>query len=187
MPDASRAAGVCSALLSGERGNQFRDELVADYARVREQHANRKQAPLVTLAAARANRTPLDWDAYTPPTPKFIGRHQFKQYDLAEIAACIDWGPFFQTWDLAGPYPKILTDDVVGEAATKVFADGQAMLKRVVEGRWLSANGVMGFWPANTVDDDTNRKASIEFGAVELMVDAIRMATSERPGLYQRG
>ena len=106
---------------------------------------------------------------------------------LAEIAACIDWGPFFQTWDLAGPYPKILTDEVVGEAATKVFADGQAMLKRVVEGRWLSANGVMGFWPANTVDDDTNRKASIEFGAVELMVGAIRMATSERPGLYQRG
>ena len=155
VPDASRAVGVCSDLLSDDRGDQYRDELVADYARVRELHANRKQVPLVTLEAARANRTPLDWDAWTPLAPKFIGRRQFKQYDLAEIAACIDWGPFFQTWDLAGPYPKILVDEVVGEAATKVFADGQAMLKRVVEGRWLTANGVMGFWPANTVDDDT--------------------------------
>jgi 5-methyltetrahydrofolate--homocysteine methyltransferase len=155
VPDASRAVGVCADLLSDDRGTQFRQELDADYARVREQHANRKQVPLVTLAAARANKTPVDWAAYTPPAPKFIGRRLFKQYDLAEIAACIDWGPFFQTWDLAGPYPKILTDEVVGDAATKVFADGQAMLKRVVEGRWLTANGVMGFWPANTVDDDT--------------------------------
>ena len=140
VPDASRAVGVCADLLSEDKGDRFRDELVADYARVREQHAN---------------RTPLDWAAYTPPAPRFIGRRMFKQYDLAEIAACIDWGPFFQTWDLAGPYPKILTDEIVGEAATKVLADGQAMLKRVVEGRWLSANGVMGFWPANTADDDT--------------------------------
>jgi 5-methyltetrahydrofolate--homocysteine methyltransferase len=155
VPDASRAVGVCSELLSQERGDAFRDELVADYARVREQHANRKQVPLVPIAQARANRAPLDWSAYTPPAPKFIGRRVFRQYDLAELAACIDWGPFFQTWDLAGPYPKILTDEIVGEAATKVFADGQAMLKRVVEGRWLTANGVMGFWPANTVDDDT--------------------------------
>jgi 5-methyltetrahydrofolate--homocysteine methyltransferase len=155
VPDASRAVGVCADLLSEEKGSQFRSELEADYARVREQHANRKQVPLVTIATARANRTPVDWAAFTPQAPKFIGRRVFKQYDLAELAACIDWGPFFQTWDLAGPYPKILTDEVVGEAATKVFADGQAMLKRIVEGRWLTANGVMGFWPANTVDDDT--------------------------------
>jgi 5-methyltetrahydrofolate--homocysteine methyltransferase len=87
VPDASRAVGVCSDLLSDERAAQYRDELVADYARVREQHANRKQVPLVTLAAARANKTPLDWAAYTPPAPKFIGRRMFKQYDLAEIAA----------------------------------------------------------------------------------------------------
>src|SRR5262249_54155853 len=138
-----------------ERAAKFRTELEADYARVRELHANRKQVPLVTIAAARANRTPLDWAAWTPPAPKIIGRRVFRQYDLAEIAACIDWGPFFQTWDLAGGYPRILQDELVGEAARKVFEDGQAMLRRIVEGRWLTANGVMGLWPANTVDDDT--------------------------------
>ena len=181
VPDASRAVGVCSDLLSDDRGPQFRDDLVADYARVREQHANRKQVPLVSLAAARANRTPLDWAAYTPPAPRFIGRRMFRQYDLAEIAACIDWGPFFQTWDLAGPYPKILTDDVVGEAATKVFADGQAMLKRVVEGRWLSANGVMGFWPANSVDDDTIEIYTDESRTEVLLKWAPLRMQTERP------
>ncbi len=181
VPDASRAVGVCADLLSDEKGPQFRDELVADYARVREQHANRKQVPLVTLAAARANRTPLDWAAYTPPAPKFIGRRLFKQYDLAEIAACIDWGPFFQTWDLAGPYPKILADEVVGDAATKVFADGQAMLKRVVDGRWLAANGVMGFWPANTVDDDTIEVYTDESRSEVLLKWAPLRMQTERP------
>jgi len=181
VPDASRAVGVCSDLLSEEKGTLFREELVADYARVRELHANRKQVPLVPLAAARANRTPLDWDAYTPPAPRFIGRRLFKQYDLAEIAACIDWGPFFQTWDLAGPYPKILTDEVVGEAATKVFADGQAMLKRVIDGRWLSANGVMGFWPANTVDDDTIEIYTDESRSQVLLKWAPLRMQTERP------
>jgi 5-methyltetrahydrofolate--homocysteine methyltransferase len=181
VPDASRAVGVCSELLSDERGTQYRDELVADYARVRELHANRKQVPLVTLEAARANRTPLDWAAYTPPAPKFIGRRQFRQYDLAEIAACIDWGPFFQTWDLAGPYPKILADEVVGDAATKVFADGLAMLKRVVDGRWLVANGVMGFWPANTVDDDTIEVYTDESRTEVLLKWAPLRMQTERP------
>jgi 5-methyltetrahydrofolate--homocysteine methyltransferase len=181
VPDASRAVGVCADLLSDEKGTQFRQDLVADYARVREQHANRKQVPLVTLAAARANRTPLDWVGYTPLAPKFIGRRMFKQYDLAEIAACIDWGPFFQTWDLAGPYPKILTDGVVGEAATKVFADGQAVLKRVIDGRWLSANGVMGFWPANTVDDDTIEIYTDESRSEVLLKWAPLRMQTERP------
>jgi 5-methyltetrahydrofolate--homocysteine methyltransferase len=181
VPDASRAVGVCSDLLSEERGSQFREELEADYARVREQHANRKQVPLVTLAAARANKTPLDWDAYAPPAPKFIGRRLFKSYDLAEIAACIDWGPFFQTWDLAGGYPRILDDEIVGEAARKVFADGQAMLRRIVDGRWLSANGAVGFWPANTVDDDTIEVYADESRTeVLLRWSPLRMQT-ERP------
>ncbi|HEX7686829.1 MAG TPA: methionine synthase [Burkholderiaceae bacterium] len=181
VPDASRSVGVCSDLLSQERSDKFLEELEADYARVREQHANRKQVPLVTLEAARANRTPLDWDAYTPPAPKFIGRRLFKAYDLAEIAACIDWGPFFQTWDLAGPYPKILDDEIVGEAARKVFADGQAMLRRIVEGRWLTANGVFGFWPANTVGDDTIEIYTDESRSeVLLRWSPLRMQT-ERP------
>ena len=155
VPDASRAVGVCSDLLSEERAPQYIAELKADYDRVREQHANKKATPMVTLAEARANKTPLDWTTYTPPAPKFLGRREFRNQDLAELAACIDWAPFFQTWDLAGKYPDILTDEVVGEQATRVLADGRRMLQRLIDGRWLQASGVMGFWPANTVDDDT--------------------------------
>ena len=155
VPDASRAVGVCSDLLSEERAPQYIAELKADYDRVREQHANKKATPMVTLAEARANKTPLDWATYTPPAPKFLGRREFRNQDLAELAACIDWAPFFQTWDLAGKYPDILTDEVVGEQATRVMADGRQMLQRLIDGRWLQASGVMGFWPANTVDDDT--------------------------------
>jgi 5-methyltetrahydrofolate--homocysteine methyltransferase len=153
VPDASRAVGVCSELLSDERSGAYLAELRADYERVRTLHAGRKVTPLVPLAAARANKTPIDWSA-PPAAPRFIGRRVFRQYDLAELAACIDWGPFFQTWDLSGPYPAILQDAVVGDAARKVLADGQAMLKKIVEGRWLQAHGVMGLYPANTVNDD---------------------------------
>ena len=154
VPDASRSVGVCSELLSDEKAAAFISDLKSDYERVRVQHANKKATPLVTLAAARANKTPIDWSAYTPPKPKFTGRRVFRNQDLAEIAACIDWAPFFQTWDLAGAYPAILTDDIVGESARRVLSDGQRMLKRLIEGRWLTANGVIGLYPANTVNDD---------------------------------
>ncbi len=153
VPDASRAVGVCSDLLSDERSGAYISELAADYERVRTLHASKKATPLVSLAQARANKTPVDWQA-APPKPRFIGRREFRNYDLAELARCIDWAPFFQTWDLAGPYPAILQDEVVGDAARKVFADAQAMLKKLVEGRWLQANGVIALLPANTVDDD---------------------------------
>ena len=155
VPDASRAVGVCSDLLSDDRAAKYIADLKTDYERVRQQHANRKLTPLVTLAEARANKAVVDWAGYTPPKPKFIGRRLFEHYDLADLAACIDWGPFFQTWDLAGRFPEILRDEVVGAEAQKVYDDAQKLLKRVIDGRWLQAHGVMGFWPANTVDDDT--------------------------------
>ena len=154
VPDASRSVGVCSDLLSHERAAAFVAELEADYVRVRAHHAAKKATPLVSLAEARANKTPIDWGAYTPPAPKFIGRRLLRNQDLAEIAEVIDWGPFFQTWELAGPYPAILTDEIVGESARRLFSDGKRMLRRIVEGRWLRANGVVGFWPAATVGDD---------------------------------
>jgi len=153
VPDASRSVGVAQNLL-GEAKPAYLAELQADYDKVRTQHANKKQTPLWPLAKARANKTPLDWDAYTPVVPKFLGRRVFKHFDLGELAQYIDWGPFFQTWDLAGPYPAILDDEVVGEQARKVFADAQAMLKKIVDGRWLTANAVVGLYPANTVNDD---------------------------------
>ena len=155
VPDASRAVGVCADLLSDERAAKFIADLETDYDRVRALHASKKATPLVTLAAARANKSAVDWAGYTPPAPKFIGRRVFKNYDLAELAACIDWAPFFQTWDLAGKFPEILRDDVVGAEAVRVFSDGKRLLQRAIEGRWLQANGVISLLPANTVDDDT--------------------------------
>ncbi|WP_157634522.1 methionine synthase [Variovorax sp. Root318D1] len=153
VPDASRSVSVAQSLLS-EQATAYIDEINADYEKVRTQHANKKQVPMWPLAKARANKTPIDWSGYTPPAPKFIGRRVFKNFDLTELAKYIDWGPFFQTWDLAGPFPAILKDEIVGTEAVRVYADGQRMLKRLIEGRWLSASGIVGFWPANTVNDD---------------------------------
>jgi 5-methyltetrahydrofolate--homocysteine methyltransferase len=155
VPDASRSVGVCSDLISDERSAACIAELNADYERVRQLHAGKQATPLVTLAAARANKAVIDWATFEATQPKFIGRREFRNFDLAELATCIDWGPFFQTWDLAGRYPAILQDPVVGVEATKVFKDAQALLQRAIDGRWLQANGVVGLWPANTVDDDT--------------------------------
>lgn len=153
VPDASRSVGVATSLMS-DQAQTYLDELAQEYEDVRRRHANRKATPLMPLAEARASRPQIDWEHYTPPRPKFIGRRTFKSYDLAEIARYIDWGPFFMTWSLFGAYPAILDDKVVGEQARKVFAEGQAMLKRIVEGRWLTANGVVGFYPANRVNDE---------------------------------
>jgi 5-methyltetrahydrofolate--homocysteine methyltransferase len=153
VPDASRSVSVAQGLLS-EQAAKYIAEVEADYEKVRHQHANKKQIPLWPLPKARANKTPIAWTGYTPPVPKFLGRRVFRNFDLAELAKYIDWGPFFQTWDLAGPFPAILKDEVVGTEAVRVYADGQRLLKRLIEGRWLAASGVMGFWPANSVNDD---------------------------------
>jgi 5-methyltetrahydrofolate--homocysteine methyltransferase len=153
VPDASRSVSVAQGLLS-EQAAKYIAELNADYAKVREQHANKKQTPLVKLHEARANAAVVEWDTYKPTKPKFIGKRVFKNFDLAELEPFIDWAPFFQTWDLAGPFPAILEDDVVGDEAKKVFADGQAMLKKIIEGRWLTANAVVGLYPAQRVADD---------------------------------
>jgi 5-methyltetrahydrofolate--homocysteine methyltransferase len=155
VPDASRSVAVMQSLLTPESRDAYIDEVQADYEKARTQHANKKGTPLLTLAEARANKAKLSFDADNAPVkPKFIGRRVFKNIDLSLIAQYIDWGPFFQTWDLAGPYPAILTDKVVGEAATKVFAEAQAMLKKIIDGRWLSASGAIALMPANSVNDD---------------------------------
>jgi 5-methyltetrahydrofolate--homocysteine methyltransferase len=155
VPDASRSVSVAQSLLTPEHRDQYLEEIAADYQRIREQHANKKATPMVSLAVARANKMKLDFSGKSAPVkPKFIGRRVFKNYDLATIAQYIDWGPFFQTWDLAGPFPAILKDPVVGESAAKVFEEGQALLKKLIEGRWLTANGVVALLPANSINDD---------------------------------
>lgn len=155
VPDASRSVSVAQSLLTPESRDAYITDIATDYERIRVQHANKKAVPMLTLADARKNKMKLDFTGKNAPVkPKFIGRRVFKNVDLATIAQYIDWGPFFQTWDLAGPYPAILKDEVVGDAATKVFAEGQALLKKLIDGRWLTANGVIALLPANTVNDD---------------------------------
>ena len=155
VPDASRSVSVAQSLLTPESRDHYISEIATDYERIRHQHAGKKAVPMLSLEAARKNKMRLSFqDKYAPHKPKFIGRRHFRNVDLALLANYIDWGPFFQTWDLAGPFPAILTDPVVGESASNVYAEAQAMLKKLIEGRWLTANGVMAILPANTVGDD---------------------------------
>ncbi|CAG0983534.1 partial 5-methyltetrahydrofolate--homocysteine methyltransferase, partial [Rhodocyclaceae bacterium] len=151
VPDASRAVGVVTRLLSAEMRTSFVAEVAADYEKVRSQHAGKKGVTLVSLEAARANKPRL---TYAPVRPKKLGVTALRDIDLAVLANYIDWGPFFQTWDLAGSYPKLLDDPVVGEQARSVFADGKAMLDQIVKEKWLTANAVFGLFPARNVGDD---------------------------------
>jgi 5-methyltetrahydrofolate--homocysteine methyltransferase len=154
VPDASRSVGVCANLLSDDARAGFVSEVRSEYERVRAQHEGKKGLELVSLAQARANALKTDWSRYAPPKPGVTGTRLLRNYDLAAIADYIDWGPFFQTWELSGPFPAILEDPVVGEAARNVYAEGRAMLKRIVEGRWLGASAVFGLFPAAAVDSD---------------------------------
>ena len=154
VPDASRSVSVASSLLSDESAKKFIQDLRDDYERIRKQHANKKAAPTISLEAARQNREAINWATYVPEKPKFIGRRVFKNFSLGEIAQYIDWTPFFQTWDLAGKFPAILDDEIVGAEARKVYADAQAMLDKLIKGQWLQADAVVAFYPANTLGDD---------------------------------
>jgi 5-methyltetrahydrofolate--homocysteine methyltransferase len=153
VPDASRAVGVCSNLLSDELKENYVREIREDYVKVREQHANKRGVKLVSIAAARANAAKIDWTNYTPPKPTFIGVKELKNFPLEQLVPFIDWSPFFQTWDLWGKYPQILEDEVVGATAKEVFGNAQKMLDKIIKGKWLQANAVFGFWPANSVGD----------------------------------
>jgi len=154
VPDASRAVAVCQSLISDSGRQNYIDTVRHDYDKARAQHAAKKGPALLSLAAARANAPRLDWISYKPPAPRLRGILEFREYDLAELARTIDWSPFFQTWDIAGSYPKILDDALVGKAARDVFADGQAMLERIIGERWLTANGVLALLPAASVGED---------------------------------
>ncbi len=155
VTDASRAVGVVSKLLSDTDKAAYVADIKAEYVKTREGYlrgeANKTRLP---LAAARANRMKIDWTGYTPPRPTFTGTRTFKNFSLAELVPYIDWSPFFSTWELAGRYPAILNDNKVGVEAKKLFADAQDILKRMVKEKWLTANGVVGFWPANSSGDD---------------------------------
>ncbi|MGO4550007.1 methionine synthase [Lysobacter sp. 2RAF19] len=155
VKDASRAVGVAQSLVSGDLRAAFVAANDADYAEIRERHRNRGDAKrLVSLDKARAQKFDGGWDDYTPPAPRQPGVTVYDDVPLADLVPYIDWSPFFNTWELAGKYPAILDDAVVGAQARELFADAQAMLKQIVAEKWLQAKAVVGFWPAQSVGDD---------------------------------
>ena len=176
VKDASRAVGVAQNLVSKEKYDAFVADTRADYAEVRERHKDKTGAKkLVTLAQARQAKFEGDFATYTPPVPKQLGVLAFDHYDLTELANVIDWTPFFQTWELAGRYPAILNDAVVGVQARELFADAQKMLTQIVSEKWLTARGVIGLWQANAVGDDI----VLDNGAV---LHCLRQQADKPPG-----
>ncbi|WP_129140303.1 methionine synthase [Modicisalibacter coralii] len=155
VTDASRAVGVAGRLLSAGLKADYVAEIRAEYEKVRERNARRRpKAADLGYAEARERRFQPDWADYTPPEPTFTGLKVFDDYDLEELVERIDWTPFFLSWQLSGKYPRILDDEVVGEAARTLFAEAQAMLRKLIDEKHLTARGVIGLWPANCVDDD---------------------------------
>lgn len=155
VKDASRSVPVAAALLDDKQRPALLEATEKDYASLRERHAQKNERPTVTLEKARANRTPIDWDGYTPPVPaQGLGVREFLDYDLAELREFIDWQPFFNAWEMKGRFPDILNNPASGDAARKLFDDAQEMLDTVIKEKWLTANGVIGFFPANAVGDD---------------------------------
>ncbi|NNL88728.1 MAG: methionine synthase [Marinicaulis sp.] len=155
VTDASRAVGVAGDLVSEERKGPYLSNIKDEYDRVREKFANRQnKSPRTSLKDARANGAKIDWAAYEPPTPNFTGVKIFSKYALTELVPYIDWTPFFAAWELHGRYPAILNDSKVGEAARVLFDDAQKMLDQMVSEKVVTANAVIGFWPANAISDD---------------------------------
>ncbi len=155
VPDASRAVGVASALMSADQKPAFVADVAAEYVKIsKAHHAAQLGKKRIGIAQARANKAKIDWRGYQAAKPSFLGLKTFEAYDLAELVARIDWKPFFQTWELSGNFPAILEDPVVGEAARGVYRDAQTMLKRLIEEKWTTPRAVIGFWPANAIDDD---------------------------------
>jgi 5-methyltetrahydrofolate--homocysteine methyltransferase len=172
VTDASRAVGVVSTLMSEAERTKYLDGVRAEYAKIRDGYLKgESRKTRLSLEAARSNRFKIDWSTFRPVRPSFYGARAFRGYALAELVPYIDWTPFFATWELAGKYPRILDDNVVGSEAKKLFADAQAMLRRLIAGNWLTAHAVIGFWPANAVGDD-----------IELYSDESRL--SRRAVLY---
>jgi 5-methyltetrahydrofolate--homocysteine methyltransferase len=161
VKDASRAVGVAQSLISADLRGSFVAANESDYAAIRERHKDRgSHKRLVSLASARAQAFRPDWADYQPPAPKQPGITVFDDYPLAELIDCIDWTPFFQTWELAGRYPDILDDAVVGAQARELFNDARAMLAQIVAEGWLQARAVVGIWPANSVGDDVELRSA---------------------------
>jgi len=184
--DASRAVGVAQNLVSDTHKSDFVAGVAVEYTGIREDfEAGDREARLLSLADARANGADIDWRDYAPVAPSFTGIRAFADYDLAELAQCIDWSPFFQTWELKGRYPAILDDAKQGEAARSLFADAKDMLEKIIDEGWLTARGVIGLWPANAVGEDVELYAGPDRGVAMETVHFLRQQMNKTRGANQ--
>ena len=181
VKDASRSVGVCQQLVTGGTRDAYVATIKAEHERRREQHRNKGvKAPQLSLAHARAKKFKIDWAAYAPPVPTFLGPRAFDDYPLQELVPYIDWMPFFNAWEFTGKFPDILQDEIVGEAARNLHADATHMLDRLIEEKWLKARAVVGFFPANSVgDDDINVFADDTRQSVQLRLHNLRQQKSK--------
>jgi 5-methyltetrahydrofolate--homocysteine methyltransferase len=186
VKDASRSVPVAAALLSPERRGKLIADTEADYESLRERHAAKGDRKLLPLAAARANRTSIDWDGYQPPSPKIPGVTVVDDYDLAELRGYIDWQPFFNAWEMKGRFPDILNNPASGEAARRLYDDAQEMLDTLIEERWLTARGVLGLFPANTVGDDIEIYTDDTRTEVRTRLHNLRQQGEHRDGVPNR-
>jgi 5-methyltetrahydrofolate--homocysteine methyltransferase len=171
VKDASRSVGICQQLVTPETRAEFIAKLKEEHRVRREQHKGKKvKSPQLTIAQARANKFHGGWDSYEPPVPRFVGLRTFDDYSIEDLTRYIDWMPFFNAWEFSGKFPDILTDPVVGEQVSNLYADARRMLKQIVRERWLTAKAVVGLFPANSVDDDD----------VEIYTDESRSRVLER-------
>lgn len=178
--DASKSVGVVSNLISPHLKQDFVQKIRKEYEEIRERHRGKKVIKnYLSIEKARANAIQLDWTQYTPPVPHYTGIKVFEDYDLQELANYIDWTPFFNTWELYGKYPQILQDAVVGEAATKLFEDAQEMLNKIIREKWLTARGVFGIFPANSLTDDIE----VEANGQRMILHHLRQQNQKGPGL----
>ena len=182
VSNASRAVGVCQKLLSPKHKPEFVEKLNLDYVRVREQHANKKpRSKPVSLQRARDNAAKIDWKTYQPPVPNQLGLQVIKSMSIEVLREYIDWTPYFMTWGLAGKYPRIMTDEVVGEEATRVYNDAQAMLDKIQADGEITANGIVGIFPANSVGDDIEIYSDETRSEVIQMSRHLRQQSEKKP------
>ncbi len=181
--DASRAVGVAGQLIGETTREAYAADIAKEYHDMRVKYENRdKSDNQVSINEARANKFQIEWKNYIPEAPKFKGLKTFENYDLSDLVERIDWTPFFRTWELAGNYPAILTDKVVGESATELFHDAEVMLQKIVDEKWLKAKAVIGFWPANSIGDDVELYADESRDEVIDTVHFVRQQMKKRSG-----
>ncbi|MDF2827344.1 MAG: hypothetical protein K0R01_627, partial [Mycobacterium sp.] len=187
VKDASRSVPVAAALLDDKQRPALLEATEKDYASLRERHAQKSERPMLTLEKARANRTPIEWDGYTPPVPaQGLGVREFADYDFAELREYIDWQPFFNAWEMKGRFPDILNNPVSGETARKLYDDAQEMLDTMIKEKWLTANGVIGFFPANAVGDDIEVYTDESRTEVLTRLHNLRQQGEHRDGIPNR-